>query len=81
MLHTYELKERLIRGTGPWNVEGLSLMSLFLSSLTPTPEAPVQRKGSLQVSKETHIDNNNKNREKPCHERAMRKKVLLTLKT
>lgn len=31
-----------VRGRGPWNVEGFSLMSLFLTSLTPTPEAPVR---------------------------------------
>lgn len=31
---------RHIRGSGPWKVEGFSLMSLFLTSLTPTPEAP-----------------------------------------
>lgn len=33
-----------LRGTGPWKVEGFSLMSLFLSSLTPTPEAPGDRR-------------------------------------
>lgn len=42
-VETLEMCGGHIRGTGPWKVEGFSLMSLFLSSFTPTPEAPVQR--------------------------------------
>lgn len=33
-----------LRGTGPWKVKGFSLMSLFLISFTPTPEAPVHQR-------------------------------------
>lgn len=51
-----------LRGTGPWKVKGFNLMSLFLSSFTPTPEAPVH-KGATNRSHEAvmaHLERKNK---------------------
>lgn len=42
-----------LRGTGPWKVTGFNLMSLLLSSFTPTPEAPVHKGATNQNSTET----------------------------
>lgn len=43
-----------LRGTGPWKVKGFNLMSLLLSSFTPTPEAPVHKGATNRNSTETY---------------------------
>lgn len=57
---------RHLRGTGPWRAKGFNLMSLFLSSFTPTPEAPVH-KGA------TH--HRRLQREKPQHKMTVKTKL------